>query len=426
MKQSIWKRLNKADWSWATFDWANSAFSTTVMTALFPIFYKSYWSAGTDVSTSTAQLGLTHSVVSGVLALLSPVLGAFADRGSKKKAFLFFFTFLGVLGTCLMPMVAQGDWISAVVLFLVANLGFSGGMTFYDSLLCSISKPKDMEFKSALGYALGYLGGGLLFLLNIIMVMKPEMFGLADKAEATKMSFLSVGIWWAVFAIPIFLFVPENNPDDPVPPKMPAKQIIKEGFAQLYQTFKELRKHHYLGVFLLSYFFYIDGVNTIIKMAVDYGMSIGIKQDALILAILLVQFVGFPATLLFGAFVEKIGAKTSLLICIGVYTIVTVFAFQMTTEWEFYTLAIVISFVQGPIQSCSRAVFGRMIPSEQSGEFFGFYNMLGKFSAVLGPVLVASVSLVTKDPRYSILSVVILLVIGAFFLLKVPIAEAKK
>lgn len=408
------------------YDWANSAFATTVMTALFPIFYKSYWSSGADVSTSTAQLGLTHSVVSGVLAALSPVLGAFADRGSKKKAFLFFFTFLGVLGTSLMPMVAQGDWMFAVVLFLVANLGFSGGMTFYDSLLCSISEAKDMEFKSALGYALGYLGGGVLFLVNIIMVMKPALFGLADKAEATKMSFLSVGIWWALFSIPIFLFVPENKPGDPVPPKMPAGKMIREGFQQLAKTFQELRKHHYLGIFLLSYFFYIDGVNTIIKMAVDYGMAIGIKQESLILAILLVQFIGFPATLVFGAFADRIGAKRSLLICIGVYTFVTLFAFQMSTEWEFFALAVVISLVQGPIQSSSRAVFGRMIPSEQSGEFFGFYNMLGKFSAVLGPTLVAIVSLISKDPRYSILSVVILLVIGAAFLIKVPISEPKK
>ena len=419
-------RINKRNLSWALYDWGNSAFATTVMTALFPIFFKSYWSTGGDVTTSTAQLGIAHSIASGILAALSPILGAFADRGSKKKTFLFAFTFLGVLGASCLPMVGQGDWSSAILLFLIGNIGFFGAITFYDSLLCSVSDAKDMEFNSALGYALGYLGGGLLFLFNIVSIMKPEMFGLADKVEATKIAFLSVGVWWALFAIPIFLFVPEHKPGDPIPPKVPAGQLARESFQQLKGTFLELRKHRYLGIFLLAYFFYIDGVNTIIKMAVDYGMSLGFKSESLILAILIVQFVSFPATMIFGSWVDKLGAKKALFICIGVYIAVTFWAYRMTSEWEFYGLSVAISLVMGPIQSISRAVFARMIPSEQAGEFFGFYNMLGKFSAVLGPTLIALVSLLSKDPRDSILSVLCLFAIGAFFLRKVPISEGKK
>lgn len=422
----ITKRINKRNLSWALYDWGNSAFATTVMTALFPIFFKSYWSAGAEVGTSTAQLGITHSIASGILAALSPVLGTLADRGSKKKTFLFAFTFLGVLGSVLLPMVGQGDWSSAVLLFLIGNIGFFGAITFYDSLLCSVSEAKDMEFNSALGYALGYLGGGVLFLMNIATIMKPELFGLADKVEATKLAFLSVGIWWALFAIPIFLFVPEHRPGDPIPPKVPAKRLILESFQQLAGTFRELRKHRYLGIFLIAYFFYIDGVNTIIKMAVDYGMSLGFKSESLILSILIVQFASFPATLIFGSWVDKLGAKKSLFICIGVYALVTMWAYQMSAEWEFYTLGVAISLVMGPIQSISRAVFARMIPSEQAGEFFGFYNMLGKFSAVLGPTLIAIVSLISTDPRHSILSVLCLFAIGAFVLSKVPISEPKK
>lgn len=415
------KRYDKPTMAWAFYDWANSAFTTTVITALFPIFYKGYWSAGTDVSTSTAQLGFTHAIVSGVLAALSPILGAFADRGSKKKAFLFFFTFLGVFASCLFPLVQQGDWVSALVLFIIGNLGFTGGLTFYDSLLVSVSEPEDMGFKSALGFSIGYLGGGLLFLLNIITIMKPEMFGFADKVIATKVAFFSVGIWWAIFAIPLFLWVPENRPGIPTPAKVPPMQMIREGFAQLKATFHELKKHQYLGMFLIAYFFYIDGVNTIIKMAVDYGMAIGFKSDDLIAAILIVQFIGFPATLVFSKFTEKWGAKKSLFLCIFIYCLVTFWAYRMSATWEFYGLAVMIALVQGPIQSISRAVFGSMVPPDQSGEFFGFYNMLGKFSAVLGPALIAVVSIFSKDPRTSILSVLLLLLVGAALLVRVKI-----
>ena len=414
--------VSKPAWAWALYDWANSAFTTTVITALFPIFYKAYWSQGVDVSVSTFQLGTTHSIGSAILAFFSPIMGAFADRGHGKKALLFLFTFMGVLATAALGMVGAGEWKLALLFFVIGNLGFTAGNSMYDSLLVCVSKRKDMEFTSALGYSLGYLGGGLLFLLNVVTIMKPEMFGFVDKAAATKFAFICVAVWWAIFSIPIFLWVPENPPGHNPAEKATLRHAIVHGFKQLIGTFREIKKYENMGLFLLAYFFYIDGVGTIIKMSVDFGMSIGLKSESLILSILLVQFVGFPATLVFSWIANRVGPKTALFITIGTYMIGTVWAFFMTTEWEFYLLAGLIGLVQGGVQSISRAVFARMVPVDQTGEFFGFYNMLGKFSAIIGPQLIAIVAIATKDPRSSILSVLLLFVAGAglLFFVKIP------
>ncbi len=414
-------KVSKSAWSWALYDWANSAFTTTVITALFPIFYKSYWSQGVDVTVSTFQLGTTHSIVSAALAFTSPILGAFADRGQGKKALLFFFTFIGVLATAALPFIEAGHWEMALLFFMLGNIGFTAGNSMYDALLISVAKRKNMEFISALGYSIGYLGGGILFLLNVVMIMKPEFFGFSDKAAATQAAFMSVAIWWAVFSIPIFLWVPENPPERVPEEKCGAIEAIRHGFRQLVGTFREIRKYENLGLFLLAYFFYIDGVGTIIKMSVDFGMSIGLKSESLILAILLVQFVGFPATLIFGWIANRIGPKPALFITIATYMVGTIWAYFMTSSSEFFGLAVLIGLVQGGVQSVSRAVFGRMVPTDKAGEFFGFYNMLGKFAAILGPQLIGVVGLLTGNPRAGILSVLILFIIGGLLLVKVKI-----
>jgi len=423
------KRLTRPVWSWALYDWANSAFATVVITAIFPIFFKSYWSAGTDISSSTAKLGFAHSLASFLIAGFAPMLGAIADRGSQRKGLLFLFTLIGVISTFSLPWVAMGHWPLAIGLFVIANIGFAASNTFYDALICSVSKPRTMEFVSAFGFSLGYLGGGLLFLINIIAISKPEWFGYADKVEATRFSFLWVAVWWTLFSIPLFLFVPESNPESSAEPKqnqkLPVSKLVRAGFDQLLETLKHLRGNRNLILFLLAYFFYIDGVNTIIKMSVDYGMSIGLKSESLISAILLVQFVGFPATLLLGWIAGRIGPIRTLFICIAVYAAGTVWAYFMKSEIEFFVLAFLIGMVQGGIQSVSRAVYARLIPSDQAGEFFGFYNMLGKFSAILGPGLIAVVSLLSQDPRISILSVILLFVIGAMILSKVKLNDVK-
>ena len=403
--------------SWALYDWANSAFATTVMAGFFPLFFKKYWSAGVDVNVSTFNLGNANSIASGALALLSPMLGAVADQASFKKRFLFLFSALGVVMTGAMYFVAQGDWVTAVVLYVLASIGFAGGNTFYDALLMSVAGPRDRIRVSAIGFSLGYLGGGVLFAINVLMTLKPHLFGLADNVEGVRVSFLTVAIWWAVFTIPVMLFVREDARKE----QKGLVRVAIDGWLQVAETFREIRRLRNAALFLFSYFFYIDGVNTIIKMAVDYGLSLGFATDSLIIALLITQFVGFPATIFFGWLGGKLGEKGGLFIAIAVYVGVTIYAYFMSSSTEFYVLAIVIGLVQGGVQSLSRSVFAEMTPQTKTAEFFGFFNMLGKFSSVVGTALVGFVSLYTQSTRLSILSVVILFVIGMVSLIFVKI-----
>lgn len=423
-QQAGWKTLlrNRSIFSWALYDWANSSFATTVMAGFFPVFFKTYWSSGADVNISTYQLGFANSLASGVLAILSPVIGSFADQGSAKKKALLVFTLLGVIMTGSLFMVAKGQWPLAIAIYLFANVGFAGGNNFYDSLLTTVSRPSETQKVSAMGYSLGYLGGGLLFALNVGMVLYPQIFGFSDQAVAIRASFLTVAIWWFVFTLPLLLFVHEEQKPNHLSPK----QIIVKGLSQVLYTFHDVRSKKNLGLFLIAYFFYIDGVNTIMRMAVDYGLSLGFPSESLIVALLLTQFVGFPAAFAYGWFAEKVGSKNSLYMAILVYAAVCVFSYSMSTPTHFYVLAIVIGLVQGGIQAVSRSVFANMIPREQAGEYFGFFNMIGKFSSVMGPYLIGAVSLLTHNSRLSILSIVLLFAIGSFFLYWAKLSDSLK
>jgi UMF1 family MFS transporter len=314
-------------------------------------------------------------------------------------------------------MVAQGDWVTAAILYVAASLGFWGGNQFYDSLLTDISEERDYDLVSGYGYSLGYLGGGVLFLVNVLMVTQPAMFGIADASEAVRLSFLSVGAWWVVFTIPVLLWVKESRAAE----ALPFGAAIRAGARELVDTVRHLRGDKTLLWFLLAYWFYIDGVNTIIKMAVDYGLSLGLQQSGLIAALLLVQFVGFPAALAFGWLGKRIGPRTGIFIAIGVYTATAIYAYFLDTETEFFVLATVIGLVQGGVQSLSRSLYGRLVPPGKSGEFFGFYNLMGKAAAILGPILTGVVALTTKDSRLAIVSISILFVIGALFLTRVKV-----
>lgn len=407
--------------SWALYDWANSAFATTVMAGLLPVFFKDYWSAGSEVE-STFRLGAANSIASLIVAALAPFLGAIADRGSAKKKFLLFFAVMGIVMTGGLPLVAKGDWLVAAALYAIACIGFSGGNIFYDSLLLGVAAPKKRDFVSALGYALGYLGGGLLFALNVWMVRSPGTFGLADQSQAVKVSFISVALWWAVFSLPVFLFVKEPEVRKP----HRGRAAIRAGLRQLRATFREIRKLRVVLLFLVGYWFYIDGVDTIIRMAVDYGKNLAFPTESLILALLITQFVGFPAAIAFGKLGEKLGAKRGIFLGLGVYIGVCVWGSLMQREWEFYVLAIAVGLVQGGVQALSRSFYSRLIPSSKSAEFFGFYNMLGKFAAVLGPLLMGLVGKWTNQPRYSILSIILLFVAGATFLFFVNEQEGQR
>jgi UMF1 family MFS transporter len=409
------------------YDWANSAFATAVMAGFFPLFFKQYWSAGLETTTSTFQLGIGNALASLVIVLTAPLLGAIADCGGLKKRFLLLLAATGIVSTAALAGVGQGEWLAAITLFVAATIGFMGANVFYDALLVSVASEKEWNFVSALGFALGYLGGGLLFAVNVAMTLSPQSFGLQDAAEAVRLSFISVSIWWALFSVPLFLVVKEPRPRH----KLPQWQVMRAGYVQLLQTFKHIRQLRMVVLFLVAYWLYIDGVDTIVRMAVDYGLSIGLEQEDLITALLITQFVGFPATIAFGFLAHYLGAgglgaRNGIFLAIAVYLVATVWAFFMDSSREFYGLAVTIGLVQGGIQALSRSLYARMIPADKSAEFFGFYNMLGKFAAVLGPFMVGLVSLASGSHRWGILSVIVLFIAGAWLLWKVDVVAAER
>jgi UMF1 family MFS transporter len=399
--------------AWALYDWANSAFATTVMAGFFPVFFKQYWNAGVTATESTFRLGMTSGIASLCVALMAPALGAIADRGGVRVRLLLVSTVLGATATLALSMVGQAHWQLAAALFLVASLGFWGGIVFNDSLLLHVAAPAEYDLVSGFGYSLGYLGGGLLFAVNVMMTLQPQWFGLADATDAVRWSFASVGVWWLLFTLPCAIYVREKRDARPA---VPMAAAVRQGFAELRGTLREISRYRPLIWFLAAYILYIDGVNTIIKMAVDYGLSLGFDQSDLIKALLLTQFVGFPAALAFGWLGSKIGARRGIFIALAVYLAATCYAYFLDDARDFYLLACVVGLVQGGIQSLSRSYYGRLVPEGKSSEFFGFYNMMGKASAIVGPALVGITAAVTGDSRLSILSIVILFIAGGALL----------
>ena len=408
--------------AWSFYDWANSAFATTVMAGFFPVFFKEYWSTTDSVTLSTWYLGLGNSIASILVAVLAPFIGAIADRGTAKKKLLIFFAFLGIIATGGLWIVNQGHWQIAILFYIIASIGFMAGNIFYDSLLPAVASKDKFDYTSSMGFSLGYIGGGLLFLINVLMYLQPHFFGIPDGETAIRLSFISVSVWWAVFSIPIILFVKEPKIHDPIG----ICSAVKEGWGQLISTLTKIRELKVVGTFLMAYWLYIDGVDTIIRMAVDYGTSIGFSASSLITALLLVQFVAFPATLIYSWFSSKIGIKNAIYIAIIGYTFITIFGVFVSKEWHFYVLAIMIACFQGGIQALSRSMYSRIIPKNQAAEFFGFYNMLGKFAAIIGPPMMGYIGLITGNPRLGILSIIILFISGGLLLTKVDLQEGER
>ena len=411
------KKLTKSAWSWAFYDWANSAFATTVMAGFFPLFFKSFWATDLSAVESTAVIGTTNSLSGLLLMFLAPILGAYSDLGKLKKKFLAFFALLGVLSTGYLYFIPQGEWITAAFFYTVAVLGFSGGNIFYDSLIVSVSDQEQRNKVSSLGFSLGYLGGGLLFIVNVLMYLNPAWFGLASEVEAVLWSFLSVAVWWAAFSLPTFLNVTEKG--------SPATSssffsTISEAFRAVISTIMEIKKYKRVALFLVAYWLYIDGVDTIIRMATAYGSDIGLSTSSMITALILTQFVGFPATLVFGIYADKIGFKRILTVGVSVYILICFYSAYMSTALEFYFLAGTVGLVQGGIQAISRSFFSNLIPKNKEAQYFGFYNLVGKSAVIVGPALVGWVALMLGNPRYGILSLLILFVPGLILLWMVP------
>jgi UMF1 family MFS transporter len=416
----------RSAFAWALYDCGNSAFTTTVMAGFFPLFFKQYWSAGADVAHSTWNLGVVNSASSIVVAVLAPVLGALADAGHAKKTWLAGFAALGCIATGALYFVPKGSWQLAAAYYTLATVGYAASLVFYDALLVSVADDAQSDRVSALGYALGYLGGGLLFAVNVGMTLKPALFGLADAALGVRVSFVMVALWWALFTAPLVLRVRERVFADAntAQPRPDAGGSWRRALLQLRSTFTRVRGLPVVWRFLLAYWLYIDAVDTVIRMAVDYGLSLGLPSQSLIIALLITQFVGFPAAFVFAKLASRIGAKRSILLGICVYLGVTVFGYFMTTAAEFYILAVVIGLVQGGVQALSRSFFSRLIPEAEAGEFFGFYNMLGKFASVIGPSLMGVVGLLTHSPRLSILSLSVLFLAGGLLLMRVNEPES--
>jgi UMF1 family MFS transporter len=412
--------LKKSVLSWALYDWANSAFATTVMAGFFPVFYSAL-SSDLNAQESQFWFNMTLAGSSILVAISAPLLGAIADRVGGRKKFLATFAMVGVLMTAGLAWVHAGMWWVGLLLYGFGTIGFSGANIFYDSMIVDVSREDEFDIVSAYGYAMGYIGGGLLFALNVVMVTKPELFGLADASSAVAASFLSVAVWWAVFTVPLLRGVEET----PTENQASAGQAIREGISQLAHTFREVRKLKVLLVFLIGYWLYIDAVNTVIKTAVFFGDRIlNLPPESLITALLVTQFVAFPAALFFGWLGKKIGPRPAILIGLTVYTGALFYAWRwLNTGADFYMLAIAIGLVQGGVQSLSRSLYARLIPKSKTAEFFGFFNMVGKFAAILGPFLMAMVPIVITgaDERDSILSLTLLFVIGGFLLWKVDV-----
>ena len=411
------KKLNKSAWSWALYDWANSAFATTVMAGFFPIFFKSYWASDLSDAESTFAIGSVNSLVGLLIAFSAPVLGAFADAGDSKRKFLFSFAFLGIITTGYLFFIPDSSWKLAVIFYGLGVIGFSGANVFYDSLLVTVSKEEERNRTSALGFSLGYLGGGILFLLNVIMFLYPNWFGLESQIDAVLWSFMSVALWWFIFSLPIYLNVKEPTQNSS---GKSVNRITTEAFSSLVNTARSIKEYKSAVIFLLAYFLYMDGVDTIIRMATSYGSDIGLSATSMIQALLLTQFVGFPATLVFGYYADKFGYKYSLSFAIIVYIFVVLFSSQMDTALEFYVVACVVGLVQGGVQAISRSFFSTLIPTNKAAEFFGFYNFIGKSSVFIGPFMVSGIALVTGSPSYGILSLLILFIPGLILLWMVP------
>ena len=411
------RKLTNEAWRWAFYDWANSAFATTVMAGFFPIFFKSYWAAELQDAESTFIIGSANSIVGLLIAISAPIMGALADAGNSKKKLLVTFATIGIIATGYLFFIPESSWRFAITFYAIGVIGFSGGNIFYDSLLVSVAKEDERNRVSSLGFSLGYLGGGLLFLLNVLMFSFPNAFGLNSQIEAVLWSFLSVAIWWTIFSLPLVAGVKEPGVNEKSKSLL---QTSKDAFKSLRQTSQSISQYRSAVIFLLAYFLYIDGVDTIIRMSTSYGSDIGLSAQSMISALLLTQFIGFPATLVFGRYSDKFGHKQTLSFAIVVYIGVVLFSSQMDTAIEFFIMASVIGLVQGGVQAISRSYFSSLIPADKAAEFFGFYNFIGKSSVFIGPFMVSGIALITNSPSAGILSLLLLFIPGLILLRKVP------
>ncbi len=419
--------------AWAMYDWAISAVQTTIMTAVFPIYFVKVAAGHLSPPQASQWWSNANTVGAILIAILAPFLGAIADYRAAKKKFLVAFMLIGVAATAAMFFISRGQVVFASIVFVLSLGGATGSMTFYESLLPHVASDAEMDRVSTAGYALGYIGGGLLLALNLAWISNPGAFGLphgdgltaAQTTLPARLAFVSVAIWWLVFSIPVLRTVPEPartlETDE-----TSTENAFKVAFTRLGETLRELRGYKQAALTMLAFTIYNDGIQTIIKMASVFGTEIGIGQSDLITAILLVQFIGIPFAFAFGMLAGKIGARLSIFLGLSVYTGICIFAYQMTSAREFYILAILVGLVQGGTQALSRSLFANMIPKHKSGEFFGFYSVFEKFGGILGPLVFSIAIGRTGSSRGAILSVIAFFVVGGALLAMVNVKEGER
>lgn len=399
--------------AWCMYDWGSSAFSTTIEAAVLPVYFEQVVAASLPGNTATVYWGYANTVALLIAAFLAPILGSIADYTGRKKRMLTLFAALGILATALMVGIEAGDWMLAIVLFIIGSVGLSASYVFYDALLPHIARPDQVDYVSAKGYALGYVGGGILLAINLAMIMVIWR----GSTLGPRLSFLSAAIWWAVFSIPLLRRVPE--PPASTAGIGPGVHPVVAGLRRLNQTFHEIRKYRQLFLFLVAFWLYNDGIGTIIKMATIYGSEIGIGMTDLIGALLLTQFVGVPFSLLFGKFSKYVGTKRAIMLGLGWYTLITIGGYFMSQAWHFWALAFMVGMVQGGTQALSRSLFSLMAPKARSAEFFGFYDVSSKFAGIAGPALFAVVGQLTGSSRLSIVALIVFFVGGILLLSRV-------
>jgi MFS transporter, UMF1 family len=415
----------KAMWAWCFYDWANSVFALTVMAAFFPGFFKGFWSYGVDTAVSTARLGIGSAIAGLIVAALSPLAGAMAGTGSSKKNHMMGWVILGCIATATLFWVPRGAWFVAMTTYIIARMGFSLANLFYDALLTDVSTPGNRHMVSSLGYALGYLGCGILFIVNLVMYKHPERFGISSGGEAVRFSFLLAALWWFVFTIPLLVYVNLQRVHRPIS----VLSRIAAGLSGMRITAARVFQDRRTAMFLLAYWFYIDGMHTIVMMATDFGLSLGLKLSSLMTALLVVQIVAFPSAIAAGFLSQSIGATRTILVAIAIYICIAIGGgWVMRNDTHFILFAGLTGVVQGAIQALSRSMFTTMIPEGQDAAYFGFYNMVGRFAVILGPLIVGGCNLllhrlgvgseIAARSGFSLLA--ILFIVGGTLLLKLP------
>lgn len=409
-------KFTKAEKSWIMYDWASSAYTLVILTAILPIYFKSmYEQSGGDGATSTAYWGYANSLSTLIIALLAPILGTIADYKGYKKKFFRWFLIPGIVFTALLAIVPSGNWLLLLIFFIISNIALSGSYVFYDAFLVDVTKENKMDRVSTMGFGLGYIGSTIPFILcmALIIMAQREVIPLGVGA-ASQIAFLITALWWGAFSLPIVRNVHQvygYEKED---------QLVRKSFKRLFATLKDIKSHKLTFIFLIAYFFYIDGVDTIIKMATVYGTDLGISSTNLLIILFVTQIVAFPFAIIYGRLAEKFSAKTMILVGIIIYTIICIYAFFMNSVVDFWILAMLVATSQGGIQALSRSYYGKIIPKEKANEFFGFFNIFGRFATILGPLLVGVSSQLTGKSNYGVFSIIVLFIIGGIIVWSLP------